>query len=287
MVTQSLLKSADVAELLKVHPKQIYRLLARGLPAHRVGGEWRFLREEVLAWSGMPAEQREAPASALAATVPPLLAANGDLVIEVLASRLIDEDKPLLGIVQLDRGRALERLAARTILLAGFHGDVPPSHVETSRLARIHLVKRDIGLAFPRGSRLRKIGDLRKKRLALRPSTAGVRAHFDRALTKERTTLTALGSRVSLFESHGEAVCAVVRGDADAALTTSAWAERVGLGFLPLASEPYDLLVYAECLGTPECVAVCEVAQSRPFRANLSKIAGYDARDAGEIRYER
>lgn len=279
-----MLKSADVAELLKVHPKQIYRLLARGLPAHRVGGEWRFLREEVLAWSGMPAEQ---PASRLATTVPPLLAANGDLVIEVLASRLIDEDKPLLGIVQLDRGRALERLAARTILLAGFHGDVPPSHVEAARLARIHLVKRDIGLAFPRGSRLRKIGDLRKKRIALRPPTAGVRAHFDRALSEERTSLAALGARVSLFESHREAVCAVVRGDADVALTTSAWAERVGLGFFTLATEPYDLLVYAESLGTPVCVAVCEVAQSRAFRAALSKVAGYDARDAGEIRYER
>ena len=28
----TLLKSAEVAELLRVHPKQVYRLLARGLP---------------------------------------------------------------------------------------------------------------------------------------------------------------------------------------------------------------------------------------------------------------
>jgi len=171
--------------------------------------------------------------------------------------------------------------------LAGFHGDVPPSHVQAARLARIHLVKRDVGLAFPPSSRIRKIKDIRKKRLALRPATAGVRAHFDRALKTEGVTPKSLGCRESLFESHREAVCAVVRGDADVALTTSAWAERVGLGFLSLASEPYDLLVYAESLGTPICVAVCEVAQSRPLRAALSKISGYDAKAAGEIRYER
>lgn len=281
----SLIKSADVAELLKVHPKQIYRLLTRGLPAHRVGGEWRFMREEVLAWSGTHSRSK-APSTVALPGPPPLLAANGDVVIDVLIAQLLDEGKPLLGFVQLDRGRALERLAARTILLAGFHGDIPPSHVDAARLARIHLVKRDIGLAFVPSSRVKRLRDLRKKRIALRPATAGVRAHFDRALSKERTTLAKLGCRVSLFESHREAACAAVRGDVDVALTTSAWAERVGLGFFALASEPYELLVYAESLGAPPCVAVCEVAQSRPFRAALSKVAGYDGRSAGQIRYE-
>jgi putative molybdopterin biosynthesis protein len=285
-VTGPLLKSADVARLLQVHPKQIYRLLARGLPAHRVGSEWRFSRDEVLAWSGVPAEDR-ATAPRTPTEVPPLLGANGDLVIEILVARLLAEDKPIVGLVQLDRGEAFERLAKRTILLAGFHGDVPPSHVDAARLARIHLVAREIGLAFPRSSRLRKLRDLAKKRAALRPPTAGVRAHFDRALSKEGLTLAALRCKTSLFESHREAVCAVLCGKADVALTTSAWAERVGLGFLPLATEPYDLLLYAESLGSPVCVAVCEVAQSAAFRRALSKIAGYEPRRAGEIRYER
>jgi excisionase family DNA binding protein len=281
----TLLKSADVAQLLRVHPKQIYRLLARGLPAHRVGGEWRFSRDEVLAWSGVPAPaaSHEAPAS----TPPPLLAANGDLVIEVLIARLLVEEKPLVGLVQSDRGRALDQLSNKTILLAGFHGEVPPSHLGTARLARIHLVVREVGLAFPKGSKVRKVTDVAKKRLGLRPPTAGVRAHFDHALAEAGTSLAKLHVHSSVFESHREAVCAVVRGELDVALTTSAWAARVGLGFLSLASEPYDLLLYAENLGAPACVGLCEVAQSRAFRASLAKISGYDARGAGEIRYER
>jgi|HubBroStandDraft_1064217.scaffolds.fasta_scaffold1809523_1 putative molybdopterin biosynthesis protein len=93
--------------------------------------------------------------------------------------------------------------------------------------------------------------------------------------------------RLTLVDSHREAVCSVLRGEADIALTTSAWAERVGLGFRSLASEPYDLLVHADNLGTPVSVAVCEVAQSGAFRKALGRIAGYDATNAGEIRYGR
>jgi putative molybdopterin biosynthesis protein len=288
-VTSSLLKSADVARLLQVHPKQIYRLLARGLPAHRVGSEWRFSRDQVLAWSGVPLEtqtaERRAPSAPSEA--PPLLAANGDLVVEILIARLTAGDGPLVGFVQLDRGRALERLAKRTVLLAGFHGAVPPSHVEATRLARVHLVAREIGLAHPRGSRLRRLKDIAKKRVALRPPSAGVRAHFDAALAKERATLASLGCKTSLFDSHREAVFAVLRGEADVALTTSAWAERVGLGFFRLATEPYDLLVHADSLGTPVCVAVCEVAQSAAFKKALGKVKGYDPSNAGEILYDR
>jgi putative molybdopterin biosynthesis protein len=284
-MTSSLLKSVDVARLLQVHPKHIYRLLARGLPAHRVGSEWRFSREEVLAWSGVPESRAETPAAR--EDVPPLLAANGDLVIEILIACLIARDAPLVGFVQLDRGRALARLAKRAVLLAAFHGAVPPSHADSARLARIHLVARDIGLAVPRGSRLRRLRDIARKRVALRPASAGVRAHFDAALEKERVTLGSLKCKTTLFDSHREAVCAVLRGEADVALTTSAWAERVGLGFFPLASEPYDLLVHADNLGTPVSVAVCEVAQSGAFRKALGKIAGYDPKRAGEIRYGR
>jgi hypothetical protein len=45
--------------------------------------------------------------------------------------------------------------------------------------------------------------------------------------------------------------------------------------------------VHADNLGTPVSVAVCEVAQSGAFRKALGRIAGYDATNAGEIRYGR
>ena len=285
-----LLTTADVAALLRVHPKHVYRLLKRGLPAHRVGGEWRFVRAEVLKWAGDTADASSRAEAA--AGPPPIVAANGDVVVELLLRQLARERKPPVGLLLADRTIALEHLAADRILMAGHHGAPAPGHVDTralegrdGRLARVHLVRREVGIAFPKGASIRRLSDLARKRLASRPATAGIRAHVDRALLDAKTSLSALRVRATEVESHSHAVFAVLRGEADAALATAAWAARVGLAFLPLAAEAYDLLVHAADLGAPAVVGVCEVAQSQAF-AREARAAGYDAESAGEIRYE-
>ncbi|MCL2778539.1 MAG: helix-turn-helix transcriptional regulator [Polyangiaceae bacterium] len=283
-----LLKTAEVAKLLRVHPKHVYRLLDQGLPGRRVGGEWRFVREEILAWSAH--REEISPAQAKAAsneqTAAALLGANGDLVVEILLAQLLGDDKPLVGFIQSDRQTALSQLEKKAILLAGYHADRPPAHFEATRLARIHLVRRQVGLAHPTSLRVRSLGDIARRRLAMRPASAGVRAHFDRAMVTEHMTLRKLEARTTVHASHRDTVCAVVRGEADLALTTAAWAERVGLRFYPIAEESYDLLLFAEHLGDPRVVGVCEVAQSRSFRNALDRVAGYKTDETGEIRYE-
>lgn len=289
MPNDDLLKTGEVAKLLRVHPKHVYRLIEQGLPGRRVGSEWRFVREEVLVWSatrGDPSPLSPPVAAAGTTVTPPLLGANGDLVIEVLLAQVLADKKPLIGFIQADRGTALAQLGARKILLAGFHGDKPPAHFEAARLARIHLVQREVGLAHQAGLAMKSVAALARRRVATRPPTAGILAHLHRALEAEGLTLSSLRARSTIFDSHREAVCAVVRGDADVALTTAAWAARVGLRFLPLAKESYDLLLFAESLGDPAVVGLCEVAQSASLRAALSSIAGYNASGAGEIRYE-
>jgi excisionase family DNA binding protein len=47
------LKVAELAEYLRVNPATVYRLLRRKqLPGFRVGGEWRFNRDEITRWCG-------------------------------------------------------------------------------------------------------------------------------------------------------------------------------------------------------------------------------------------
>jgi len=51
MEDDDLLTSVEVARLLRIHPKHLYRLIRKGLPGLRVGqGNWRFRRQEVIAW---------------------------------------------------------------------------------------------------------------------------------------------------------------------------------------------------------------------------------------------
>ena len=143
-----LLTTVEVAALLSVHPKHVYRLMRRGLPARRVGSTWRFERQEVLAWARLGpggAPEVEAPVAAPVGAAPGLVAANGDLAVEILL-RMVDEQGISLGLLKADRGGALVRLEQGRVLLAGCHGAGFPAFAGDVRLARIHLVTREVGL---------------------------------------------------------------------------------------------------------------------------------------------
>jgi excisionase family DNA binding protein len=292
-----LLTTLEVAALLRVHPKHVFRLLKQGLPGRRAGSKWLFDRDEVLAWASArgtaPATvQRVAepavarPASPTAASQaqapPPLVAANGDILIERLLAALHGAGGPLVGFVQADREQARHHLDDRAVLAAGYHGDVPVER----HLSWMHLARRDIGLCT-RGKKLSSLGQLRSLpagRLISRPPTAGVRAHLDAALEGSGIDAVQVHARATIAAAHRDVVSAVARGDADVGLVTRAWASLFGLAFYSVASEPYGLLLATHDLGTPALASLCGIAQSRTYRTLLREVPGYDPRHAGELR---
>ncbi len=291
-MAEPLLTTAEVAAVLRVHPKHVYRLLKRGLPARRVGSEWRFSREDVLAWAGgsasaAPATPAAAPAVAPHAdAAPALVAANGDVALLTLL-RLADAlGPPLLGFVQADVKAAADLLRRRAVLAAGAHAGGFPSHVGDERVARLHLVAREIGLVYRPGGKALRLADLPRLRLASRPPSAGVRGYLDAALRQARLDPARIHRTALELPGHLEVVLAVAAGRADAGLGSRAWGERAGLAFLPLATEDYGLIVKARDLGDPRVVRLCEVAQGKRFRAEVGAIPGYDPAGAGDIRYD-
>lgn len=305
-----LLTTREVAELLRVHPKHIYRLMRRGLPACRVGDEWRFDREAVLAWargrepqgrgkSGEGAGARQggegaggpgggegvAVPSGKAAgdwAAPAHLAANGDVAIELLLEALWRGPGPWVGFVRADHGAGIELLRRRAVLLCGFHEtNALPSF--DAALARLHVVEREVGVAFAPKRSARRLADLAGVRFATRPPSAGVRSHLDAALRREGVDLSAFGRPAKAYASHQDVVLALARGEADAGLTTGAWAARLGLDFQALASEPYALLLYERDLERPEVRRLRSLLGSKAMREALGGGAGYDARRAGEM----
>jgi excisionase family DNA binding protein len=267
----SLLTSAEAARLLRVHPKHIYRLLARGLPARRAGGKWLFSERELLRWA-----EGARPATAIShEQAPPLLAANGDIAVEMLLGSLGAAGK-LVGLVKADRSHAHDLLQRRQVVAAGSHGAVEAGN----GMAWIHVVEREVGLVT-RDSRLRSLGELRQRRLASRPSSAGVRAYLDAALDKSGVA----PRRTVEYDSHREVVCAVARGDADVGIGSAAWAAQLGLKFSPLTAEPYGFILRTSDLGCPEIADLCEVLQSRQFRRALARVPGYRSAHTGTVRY--
>ena len=285
----ALLTTGQVAALLHVHPKHVYRLIRRGLPARRIGGEWRFDRGDVLAWSGASTTESttdDAPQPSVHAPTPALVAANGDVAVELLVDHVNRLGPPLLGLVRTDREGALAMLERGDVLLAGAHGRGFPSALGSVRLARIHLVVREVGLVVRSGRAMPELAELGKLELAYRPQSAAITMHFEHAVAQRKLSLARVLKRATLFESHVAVATSVASGRADVGLTTHAWAHRLGLDFRALASESYGLLVHATALAHPLVVRLCEVAQSSGFQSAVGEVPGYDTTGVGTIRYD-
>lgn len=289
MTAETLLTTAEVARLLRVHPKHVYRLLRRGLPGRRVGSEWRFSPAEVRAWSGGAPEPSMEGAPAPRATVgeppPSLVAANGDVATLLLLRLAGERGPPLVGLVPSDVRGAADLLRRRAVLAAGAHAGGFPGRVGDERVARLHLVRREVGLVF-RGRAAPPLGDLGRLRLASRPATAGVRGYLDLAIREAGLDPARIHRKATELPSHLDVVLAVASGRADVGLASRAWGERAGLGFRALATEDYGLIVVARDLGDERVIRLCEVAQGRRFREEVGAVPGYDARGAGDIRYD-
>lgn len=51
-MNEEIMTIVDVATYLKITEKTAYRLVSEGkIPGFKVGGSWRFNREEILAWA--------------------------------------------------------------------------------------------------------------------------------------------------------------------------------------------------------------------------------------------
>ena len=123
-------------------------------------------------------------------------------------------------------------------------------------------------------------------RLVNREVGAGSRALLDAWLANLGVTV-AQRQRLKGYHdeapSHLEAAGRVAAGLADAAPGPRSAAQALGLDFVPVQTERFDLVVPDPHLLHPAVAALIAVARQQPFRAELSSLGGYDPAHAGEF----
>lgn len=132
---------------------------------------------------------------------------------------------------------------------------------------------------------IRKAEDLARSgiRMVNREPGSGSRALLDRLL---KTAGIAAGivqgyGRVAL--GHLPAAFHVLAGDADACVATRAAANAFGLGFVPLSSARYDLVMRKRTADLPSVKAFLDVLQRSTLRRKLELLAGYDTSETGAV----
>jgi putative molybdopterin biosynthesis protein len=81
--------------------------------------------------------------------------------------------------------------------------------------------------------------------------------------------------------THLAVAAAVAAGRADCGLGILAAARAFGLDFVPVAKEPYDLVVDAESLQDPLLAPLWALLESPEFHASVEKLGGYSTAETG------
>jgi molybdate-binding protein len=145
----------------------------------------------------------------------------------------------------------------------------------------VHLWRREQGLSVPAGNPagVGSIGDLRTLRVARRPSGTGTRTLLDRLLLEldiEPESLT--GPTVEL---HLDVALAVATGEADAGLGLRSAATTLGLDYVPLSWEPFQVATTRAQSGGMR--PVLDALEDPGVKQRIADLGGYDLDGAGEI----
>ena len=76
---------------------------------------------------------------------------------------------------------------------------------------------------------------------------------------------------------------AVISGAADVGLGISAAARALGLDFIPVVTEQYDLLIPGACFDSDPIQTMLRVIRSEAFKRRVDALGGYHTERTGEI----
>jgi putative molybdopterin biosynthesis protein len=151
----------------------------------------------------------------------------------------------------------------------------------------VHLGWREQGLMVLAGNpkNISGINDLAKPdvRFVNRQKGSGTRLLLDYELERKGIEPGSVAGYEREMFTHTAVAAAVTGGSADAALGVLAAAKALGLEFIPVARERYDLLMPESFARTRGYEAVLSVLRDPGYRSEVEALGGYDLFESGKL----
>ncbi len=294
---------SQVAEYLNLNEKMIYRLVGEGrLPGTKVTGKWTFPRHLVRQWMEVNALKGftlrpEGPALEEARDL--FVAGSNDLVLDHIVSLLIKRGAPDEMAYFSNTGSlgGLRALAMGKAHLCGLHLYSPEDETYNTPFVKsllpgrktvlFNLAYREQGLIFRsrEKERIQGVASLAggTLRMVNREQGSGTRHLLDLHLKNaglDGMKIPGYGREVS---THLEVGTAILREEADVGMGIEPVARLLGLEFLPLARERYDLAVPVEYISSSPVGNFISLLQSDEIKKEVGHLPGYDLSDMGRI----
>jgi molybdate-binding protein len=223
--------------------------------------------------------------------------AGCDPAIHIVGERLRRERAPgRLVAWPMGSTAALDALRRGEVHVAGLHVVDPRSGESNVPFVRRHLKDADVtlvtfaswqaGFLVAKGNpkRIRSAAELARRgvRLVNREAGAGARLLLDQRLRAADVSVRGLPGYDDVVRSHLDVGRRVAEGRADVGVGVEAIARLLGLGFVPLQTERYDLVIPTALVeGHAGVARLLEALVSRELRAEVEALGGYDTRETG------
>jgi len=193
------------------------------------------------------------------------------------------------GLLALKRGEAH---FAGTHLLDEATGEYNVSYIKKlipdKKIVLVNLVYRTQGFIVPKGNPkgIKGFEDLRRGEVVFvnRQAGAGTRLLSDLYLKKLRIDPEAVNGYYHEEYTHMAVAAAVLSGAADTGLAVLSAAQALGLDFVPVAQERYDLAIPQEFYDLPMIQALLGVIrEDKEFRERIVGMGGYDVSEMGKV----
>jgi putative molybdopterin biosynthesis protein len=302
-MSDEMMNTKEVAGYLGIHEKQVYYLIKTGrMPATRVTGKWIFPKKVIDGWIEVSAKTGLEAARQKSSRISGALLASGsnDPVLDVLHTCL-RKTYPELVIFSANTG-STEGLAA---LEQGFT-DIAWSHLldpETGeynipyleklvphvKAVVVNLFFRELGFVTAKGNPLRicKFEDLPRKKVRFvnRQAGSGTRLLLDHHLAKSGIPSDRIAGYDEEVSTHIEVGLAVLSGGADTGIATAAVSSLLGLDFVSITRERFDMICDQSIFFQKEIQALVEVLNGDVFRKRVENLGNYDFKSAGRVLY--
>lgn len=285
------LTTEEAAAYLRIKERKLYDLVAAGaVPCSKVSGKWLFPRASLDHWvaAGLVGAARQPPPA------PPIIGGSSDPLLEwaVRASGC--------GLALLSEGSqaGLARLERHDVGIAAIHfhelgDDVAANAGAIAASSALHDVvliafaRREQGLLVAPGNPLglTSLGAAIDggARIGLRQEGAGAFMLLQRLLAQEGREAASLRSTGGPYPTGLDLAQALKADDIDCGVATRAVAANLGLGFVALGWEAFDLALRQRTYFMPGPQRLFALMRDERFVRQAALFGGYDVTDAGTV----
>jgi excisionase family DNA binding protein len=304
-MSEEMMNTKEVAKYLGIHEKQVYALIkSKRIPSTRITGKWVFPKKLIDEWIESNAKTGLEEAKQKSRRMGGALLASGsnDPILDMLQTHM-RTSYPEFYIFSANTGsiEGLKALNMGYTDIAWSHlfdpktgeYNIPflPTYLPNIKPVVVNLFHRELGFLVASKNPLGIHGfeDLPRKgiRFINRQKNSGTRVLLDYHLKRLRISASKITGYANEVYTHLEVGLSIFSKEADVGIATTAVAQLLGLQYIPITRESFDMIVDQSTFFEKGIQALIEILNSEGFRKRVAGLGSYDFKCSGKILYSK